>query len=388
MGSKVTYDVMDRLDMRTLRSAVMKHGSEEVTSALGHYLVETGMAEECKNISFFNYGRNALYSLFKQKFPGERVIFPAFICPTVVWAAVKAGVRPHFVDVSLEDFNLDMNLVSDKDIEENRALLVNHTFGVPADVDEMRARLKGRTYIIEDVAQALFARYRDKYVGALGDSVLVSMYKQTPNINGAVLLSDSELKEPSKGSLRAGDLTRLLWLTSGPHGYLVRLLRQRRSISRQADEVQRIDDARQPSVLALRLFETLLHGLESLVDRKRAIAHYYRQRAEASQYLIPQRVNPAKEPSWFNFSVRLTPEIAAVRNSLLVALRRKGIFCDHLWHDAPVATDAFKDYLQGDYPNARLLAKSVINLPIKAGYREADVDYLFGYIEGAIKKLI
>ena len=111
MRSKATYDVADQLTVGTLRSAVMKHGSEQAASAIKHYLLETGIAG--KNILFFNYGRNALYSLFKQKFSGEGVIFPAFICPTLVWAAVKAGVRPHFVDVSLEDFNLDIGLVSD-----------------------------------------------------------------------------------------------------------------------------------------------------------------------------------------------------------------------------------------------------------------------------------
>jgi len=195
MSSKATYDVADQLTVGTLRSAVMKHGSEQAASAIKHYLLETGIAG--KNILFFNYGRNALYSLFKQKFSGEGVIFPAFICPTLVWAAVKAGVRPHFADVSLEDFNLDIGLVSDKDIETSKALFLNHTFGIPADMDEIRARLKGRIYIIEDVAQALLARYRDKCVGALGDSVLVSMYKQTPNINGAVLLTDSKLSEPA-----------------------------------------------------------------------------------------------------------------------------------------------------------------------------------------------
>jgi len=386
MSSKATYDVADQLTGRFLRSAVMKHGSEQAASAIKHYLLETGIAG--KNILFFNYGRHALYSLFKQKFSGEGVIFPAFICPTLVWAAVKAGVRPHFVDVSLEDFNLDIGLVSDKDIETNKTLFLNHTFGVPADIDEIRTKLRDRTYIIEDVAQALFARYRDKHVGTLGDSVLVSMYKQTPNISGAVLLTDSKLSEPAKGSLKAGDLARLLWLTSGPHGYMVRLLRQRRSISGQTGEVRRIDDARQPSALALRLFETLLRGLQDSVDQKRIVVRHYQKRAEASQYLIPQQVDSGKEPSWFNFSVRLVPEIAHIRDTLLIELRRKGFFCDHLWHDAPVATGTFRDYLQGDYPHARLLAKSVINLPIKADYREGDVDYLFDSIEGAIKRLI
>ena len=99
-------------------------------------------------------------------------------------------------------------------------------------------------------------------------------------------------------------------------------------------------------------------------------------------------MSEAKEPAWFNFSVRLLPEFARIRDALLIALRRKGIFGDRLWHDSPVVLNTFHDYLEDNCPNARLLAKSVINLPIKADYQERDVDYLFDFTEEAIRRLI
>lgn len=389
MNRHANYDVVDRIAIGTLCSAMVSCVRQRARSSIQQYLVEAGITGKGKNITYFNYGRNALYTLFQERFAGKIIIFPGFICPSLVLAAVKAGVKPRFVDVSLEDFNLDINLVSDEDLESADALFVNHTFGVPADMEKIRTKTKARgTYLVEDIAQALFARYKEEYVGTLGDTALLSMYKQTPNLNGAVLLSDLAVSGPQKSTVSLDDFIRLLWLTSGPHDYLLKVIRQRKGLPEGSDELQKGKVPYQPSRLSLSLFAALLPSLKDLVDRKQTIAKHYQRRAEASNYFIPQQISEAKEPAWFNFSARLLPEIAHIRDALLLTLRRKGIFCDRLWHDSPVTMNIFKEYLEDDYPNARLLAKSVINLPIKADYQKSDVDYLFDFMERSIRKLI
>jgi dTDP-4-amino-4,6-dideoxygalactose transaminase len=209
-----------------------------------------------------------------------------------------------------------------------------------------------------------------------------------PNLSGAILLSDSEIDEPSSHTISISDLVRLFWLASGPHHYLVNKVRWRRGLPGVSGELQRSMISRRPSRLAISLFAALLPALEDSVQRRRAIAGHYRKRTGESKYLIPQQVSADREPSWFNFSVRLLPEIAHVRDALLIALRRRGIFGDRLWHDSPVAINLFQDYLKDDCPNARLLAGSVLNLPIKAGYRESDIDRLFDLIEQTIQELV
>ena len=389
MNRHANYDVVDRIAIGTLCSAMVNCVRQQAHSSIQQYLFKAGITGKGKNITYFNYGRTALYTLFQERFAGKIIIFPSFICPSLIEAAVKAGVKPRLVDVSLEDFNLDINFVSDEDLESADALFVNHTFGVPADMEKIRTKTKARgTYLIEDIAQALFARYKEKYVGTLGDTALLSMHKQTPNLNGAVLLSDLAVSEPQKCAVSLDYFIRLLWLTSGPHDYLLKFMRQRKGLPEGSNELQKGKVPCQPSRLSLSLFAALLPSLKDLVDRKRTIVKHYQRRAETSNYFIPQQINEAKEPAWFNFSVRLLPEIARIRDALMLALRRKGIFCDRLWHDSPVTMNIFKEYLEDDYPNARLLAKSVINLPIKADYQESDVDYLFDFTEEAIQRLI
>ena len=132
----------------------------------------------------------------------------------------------------------------------------------------------------------------------------------------------------------------------------------------------------------------MIPALRETVEHKKIILGYYQKRASASKYVIPQRINTASEPSGFNFSLRLRPEIAHIRDGLLVALRRRGIFLDRLWHDAPVSLPFFRDYLKHDCSNAELLAKSVINMPVKECYQKSDINCLFDILEGEIERLI
>lgn len=388
MSAGASYDVLEALSPTALGRAVIRSLRSPKHLAIERYLLGMGV-EQGKRFAFFNYGRNALYALFREKFVGKEVIFPGFICPSLAMAAVKAGARPRFVDVNLEDFNLDVSLLSPEMLGGAGALLVNHTFGVPAAMDKIRDRLRGtEAYLIEDIAQALFARYRKTSVGIWGDAVLVSMYKQVPNLNGAIIISDTELKEPEKGHWDWHGLDRLPLLTGGPHQPLLKYIRRHRRLAAGWDEQGRKLSVAQPSRLALALFASLLPALEESVKKRRAIARCYQERAQASRYLIPQQTDREKEPSCFNFSVRLSPEIAHVRDEVLLSLRNRGIFCDRLWHDSPVMLATFQDYLDGEYPNAMLVARSVINMPVKDYYQERDVDYLFDSTEEVIGRLV
>jgi dTDP-4-amino-4,6-dideoxygalactose transaminase len=389
MISYGSYDIVSRVSPGTLCRAVFNCVKGKNDTYVSRYLYDSGIVEKGKNLAFFNYGRNALYLLFQRKFAGKEIIFPAFICPTVIVAAVKAGVKPNLMDVNLEDFNLDINNVPGEELARADALFINHTFGVPADMDEILKRTQQRPiYLIEDVAQALFARYKNKYVGCFGDAVLLSMYKQVPNIDGAILISDLDIEKPDSSITGCTELARLFWLTSGPQQYGLNLIRQRRHLSPESVELQRLPKSRRPSSLSLSLFATMLPARQESVERKRVILGYYQKRANASKYVIPQRIDVANEPSGFNFSVRLRPEIAHIRDGLLTALRRRGIFLDRLWHDAPVSLPFFQDYLKHDCRNAQLLAKSVINMPVKEGYQESGVNSLFDTLEGVIEELI
>ena len=111
MRAHVSYDVIDRISIGTLCRAIADCIRGRTRLSINQYLLDSGIVAEGKNVAYFNYGRNALYTLFREKLAGKEVIFPGFVCPTVVIAAIKAGVKPRFADVNLDDFNLNIDLI-------------------------------------------------------------------------------------------------------------------------------------------------------------------------------------------------------------------------------------------------------------------------------------
>jgi dTDP-4-amino-4,6-dideoxygalactose transaminase len=340
---------------------------------------------------YFNYGRNALRYLFDSlHLAGKSIVFPGFICPSLVMSAMRAKAKPILVDVDINNFNIDIKLLSEKNLDDIKCVLVVHTFGIPVDIQKVKELTQDcNIYLIEDVAQALFAKYNDRYVGSSGDAILFSMYKQTPNLYGAILLSDTKMEPPrlKKEKVRVRDITKLIYLTSGPHQYLIDFVRKRKKLPTESNI---FFEEKEPNDLSFHIFGYLFQNLEKAIRKRNTVARYYVKRAKSSEYYIPQDFDKKSTPSWFNFSIRLVPELSHIRDLVILTLRRKGIFCDRLWYNSPVVLPYYQKLLniKDECPNATLLSRSVINLPIRENYSREDVDFLFNKLEETIEMLI
>ena len=143
-----------------------------------------------------NTGRTALYLLLKalKLKKGAKVGIQLFCCPAVFDAIVRAGYEPFFLEIDPRTFTLDTKelvLVKDK----LDALVVVHTFGNPTDIDTIR-EIIGDKPIIEDCAQAVYSKYKNKIVGTLGDASFFT-YGAGKNISagggGALIINNPKL---------------------------------------------------------------------------------------------------------------------------------------------------------------------------------------------------
>src|SRR5207248_2808900 len=78
-----------------------------------------------------------------------------------------------------------------------KALVLQHTFGIPADLDAASAfRLRHGLVLIEDCVHALGARYRGQMLGSVGDAAFFST-EETKTISstmgGMVTTNDAEI---------------------------------------------------------------------------------------------------------------------------------------------------------------------------------------------------
>ena len=98
-------------------------------------------------------GRVALYSALKamQIGAGSKVIVAGYTC-SVVPAAVKAlQAQPVYVDIDPRTYNIAPTLLDAQYVPNVKVLIVQHTYGIPAEMDRISnwAKEKGIS-IIED----------------------------------------------------------------------------------------------------------------------------------------------------------------------------------------------------------------------------------------------
>ena len=101
--------------------------------------------------------------------PGDEVITTPFTFIATADAVLRLGGIPRFADVDPKTLNLDPEKVEAAITEKTRGILPVHLFGQCADMDGMRSVAdRHGLWILEDVAQAMGARWGDRPAGGLG----------------------------------------------------------------------------------------------------------------------------------------------------------------------------------------------------------------------------
>ncbi|MCX7966423.1 MAG: DegT/DnrJ/EryC1/StrS family aminotransferase, partial [Syntrophorhabdaceae bacterium] len=115
---------------------------------------------------------------------GDEVITTPYTFFATASSIALLGARPVFVDVKMDDLNIDPELIVKAITGRTKAIVVVHLFGKLCHMDEI-VRI-GKTYripIIEDMAQSLGASYSGKKAGSFGDIAALSFYP-TKNLGG------------------------------------------------------------------------------------------------------------------------------------------------------------------------------------------------------------
>lgn len=126
---------------------------------------------------------------------GSRIIAPAFFPDDFVGVFLKYDITPVFADVDPSTYHLDLSTVTRAHLQGARAMLVEHTFGLPADAARYRTFCDqhGLT-LIEDCARAMGASIAGKLVGADGHYAMFSLPKCVPVRAGGIALSEKPLE--------------------------------------------------------------------------------------------------------------------------------------------------------------------------------------------------
>jgi dTDP-4-amino-4,6-dideoxygalactose transaminase len=293
--------------------------------------------------------------------PGDEVVTSTFSFFATAGSIARVGATPKLVDIDPATFNIDPAAAAAAFGPRTRAVIPVHLYGQCADMDPLlRAAQTAGVAVIEDAAQAIGAKYRDRPAGSMGLAGCFSFF-------------------PSKNLGAFGDAG-LLTTNDDSFAREVRLLRdhgaERRYFHKRIGGNFRLD-AIQAAVLRVKL-----PHLEGWSAARRANADRYDALfAEAGvRVLVPRRM-PDRTHIFNQYVVRV-PNRDMVRERL----NRAGIGSE-VYYPVPFHLQECFSYLghrRGEFPAAEAAAAEVLALPIYAELTEPQQREVVGAVRDAL----
>jgi perosamine synthetase len=127
--------------------------------------------------------------------PGDEVIVSPYTMSASAIAPLVYGGVPVFADIDPDNFCLDPKSVEQRITPRTKAIIIVHILGRPAEMDFIMAIAdKYKLKVIEDCAQAPMGKYKNKFVGTIGDIGVFSLnyHKHIHTGEGGIIVTNNK----------------------------------------------------------------------------------------------------------------------------------------------------------------------------------------------------
>lgn len=306
----------------------------------------------CKNAIVVNSGTSALITalLAHGIGPGDEVIVPTFTFISSVNAILAIGAKPVLVDSDLKTFNTTPEFMKKSVTEKTKAIMPVDVAGMPVDIDAFKEFAeKNNLIIVEDAAEAIGAKYKNKKIGSFEHTAILSfhMAKLVTTIEGGCIVTgDNKIAEKCSMIRNIGMQAKYDYKCFGLN---LRITDVQSAIGRA--QLKKIDKYLE---LRNKLAKVYKEGLGDSVDYQ-----------EIPDYVT---LHP-----YMLFGVLVKNKNK--RDAIIENLNQNNIGTRICWpptHNQEYHSTIFK----GSYPNAELLGSRIINLPMGNALTEEDVRYV------------
>jgi len=278
--------------------------------------------------------------------PGDEVITSPFTFVATAEVIALLGLKPVFVDMEEDTFNMDVNQIGQKITSRSRCIIPVHLFGQATDMEAvMKLAHQHNVSVIEDNAQAIGAEviFRDgtkRMAGNIGQIGTTSFYP-TKNLGaygdgGALFTQDESLAHKLKLICNHGSDRKYYYDSIGVNS---RLDSVQAAILRV--KLQRLNDYANKRQGAAALYDNLLKDTKGIT--------------------IPPRASHSTHV-FHQYTIR----VAERRDQLKEHLASKGI-PSMIYYPVPLhLSSAYMKYgyKPGDFPVAEQAAREVLSLPM------------------------
>tara|TARA_B110000444_G_scaffold146817_1_gene137255 strand:- start:9838 stop:10977 length:1140 start_codon:yes stop_codon:yes gene_type:complete len=266
------------------------------------------------------------------------------------------GAQPIFIDVdkntiglspsALKCFLKDNTTIKDKQCINNgsgkiiKACVPMHTFGHPCKIDEIKEICdKNHIFLIEDAAESVGSKYKDKHTGTFGQLGVMSFNGNkiiTAGGGGCIITNDKVLAEKAKHLSTTAKVAHKWDFNHDMVGYNYRM----------------------PNINAA-LLVAQLENLNIFLKRKRELANIYEKFFKTQGYTFFKEPSQSKSNYWLN---TLLLENKTKRDKFLEETNSNNVMTRPIWimmHKLPM----FEHAQCGDLSNSIWLNDRVVNIP-------------------------
>lgn len=130
---------------------------------------------------------------------GDEVILPNLTFGACGNVVINCGAKPVYVDIVEETWTINPNLIEEKITDKTKVIMPVHLYGQPCHMDEiMDIAEKHNLIVIEDCAESLGAKYKNRFTGTIGHIGCFSFFANkiiTTGEGGMVITNDSSLSD-------------------------------------------------------------------------------------------------------------------------------------------------------------------------------------------------
>lgn len=360
--AKIKEEVKDEIN-KVLDSATFINGPavSDFQSDLEKYL-------SVKHVIPCANGTDALQVIMMAyDFPkGAEVIVPSFTYVATVEVIALLGLKPVFVEVYPDTFNIDIEDLESKITDQTVAIVPVHLYGQCADMERLvTVAKKHNLRVFEDTAQAIGADY--KYsdgntvkAGTIGDAGATSFFP-SKNLGaygdgGAIMTNDDEL---------AGKLRMIV-----NHGQSERYYHDSIGVNSRLDSIQAA------------ILKVKLKYLDDYNQARQQVAERYNEAFAATDEIVTPATAGFTNHVYHQYTVKLKD--ASKRNELNKYLAAQGI-PSMIYYPVPNHLQkaySYYGYKEGDFKITEDLCSRVISFPIHTEMESEQQDYI---IENVLK---
>lgn len=237
---------------------------------------------------------------------GDEVILPSFTIISCLNQILRSGATPVFVDSLPDTWNLNPSSVKKAITSKTKAIIVVHTYGLPADIDELvEIGVQHGIPVIEDSAEAHGQHLGGRSLGSWGDLSTFSFYsnKLITTGEGGMVLTDNPA--------HAARLRELRNLSFSP---------EQRFVHETIGWNYRL------TAIQAALGLSQLDRIETLLGHKQEIGRHYQDLlSDVTAITLPLTSYRGSENVYWVFGVVLSPDAKRSARDIMARLHDRGI---------------------------------------------------------------